>query len=143
MRGHGVGARAAPCLCAALLVAARALGAPASYCDEVGWTREWAEEFDTLDAGSWTVANGTCENDSSCRDAMCLTSNVAVRGGQLVLTARREEVGWAHYSTGAVESRNKKSFAAAADHPVRVCVAGTLPGDVRTGRGLWPAFWMM
>ena len=77
-----------------------------------------------------------------CRDAMCLSSNVAVRDGQLVLTARREDRGWAKFTTGAVNSQNKRSFAAAADKPIRVCIAGSLPGSVATGKGLWPAFWL-
>ena len=74
---------------------------------------------------------------------MCLASNVAVRDGNLVLTARHESVGWAQYTTGAVNSRGQRSFAATAAGPVRVCVSGRLPGSPSTGAGLWPAFWLM
>lgn len=70
---------------------------------------------------------------------MCLTSNVAVRGGKLVLTARKEERGWAHFTTGAVNSKGKRSWGATANKPIRVCIAGSLPGDAKTGKGYWCA----
>ena len=73
---------------------------------------------------------------------MCLTSNVAVSGGKLILTARREQSGWAKFTTGAVNSRDKRFFAATQDKPIRMCIAGSLPGSVATGKGLWPAFWL-
>lgn len=115
------------------------------FCDEAGWSLSFADEFEgaQLNASNWNVLNGTSENDSSCRDAMCLASNVAVRGGSLVLTARAEKAGWASWTTGAVNSKNKRFFAASDASPFRLCVSGKLPGGAGSGGGLWPAFWMM
>ena len=89
------------------------------------------------------MRNGTAPNDSSCRDAMCLTDNVAVEGGVLTLTARRQQAGWASFTTGAIETRGKRSWQAAEGRPFRLCVSGQLPGGGGTGAGIWPAFWMM
>ena len=114
-----------------------------SFCDEPGWGALWTEEFVSLDPSSWNVLHGTVQEDSSCREAMCLADNVAVSGGALVLTARREARGWANVTTGAVNSRGKKSFGAKAGQPVRFCVSGKLPGAPATGAGYWPAFWLM
>ena len=117
----------------------------ASFCTAAGWAVEWADEFsgDSLNLTNWAVANGTKENDSMCRDAMCTTENVAVSGGHLRLTAKRESRAWASYTTGAVFSKDKRFWAAADASPFRLCVSGVLPGTPQTGAGYWPAFWMM
>ena len=126
---------------------ALALASPAApgFCDEAGWSQLWSEDFDEpeLDASAWNVLNNTVEEDSSCREAMCLADNVAVRGGALVLTAQRERRGWANITTGAVNSRGKKSFGAEAGRPVRFCISSKLPGTPATGAGYWPALWLM
>ena len=117
----------------------------AGFCDHSDWAPIFVDEFDTgsLDATSWTALNGTAPNDSSCRDAMCLADNVRVENGALILTARRQESGWAHFTTGAVNSRDKRFFQATQAKPFRLCVSGMLPGGKGTGQGLWPAFWLM
>ena len=137
-RGLAVAAMAA-------LAGARGAEAATSFCDEAGWTRVWGDEFDgpALDSTSWTALNGTREGDSSCRDAVCLSNNVAVAGGALRLTARAEARDWAKWTTGAVNSQNKRFWQATGAAPLRVCVSGELPGTATTGAGLWPAFWMM
>lgn len=105
----------------------------------------WADEFDgtVVDESNWSIRNGSTQDDSFCRDAMCLADNVAVRDGNLVLTAKRETRGWANFTTGAVDSQNKKFFAASAKSPIRVCISGQLPGTPATGAGYWPALWLM
>jgi beta-glucanase (GH16 family) len=130
-------------LIAAAVAASASASAATSFCSEAGWTSLWADEFDTLDVSSWTASNGTVEDDSKCRGAMCLADNVAVRDGALVLTARREQVGWANITTGAVNSNNKRYFGAAAGRPVRFCIQSKLPGTPATGAGYWPALWLM
>ena len=114
------------------------------FCDPSSdWLEVFSDEFDTLNDTTWTVRNNTVEEDSSCREAMCLTDNVSIRDSALVLTAKREARGWAQYTTGAVQSQGKRAFAATAGHPVRICVSGKLPGTLSTGAGYWPAFWLM
>jgi beta-glucanase (GH16 family) len=120
-----------------------AVRASSSFCDEKGWARVWSDEFDgpVLDASSWNVRNNSLENDSSCREAMCVPENVGVEGGLLVLTARAEHRGWAKWTTGAVNSQTKRYWRATPGSPFRLCVSGMLPGAAHTGAGLWPAFW--
>jgi len=93
------------------------------------------------------VRNATVENDSSCRAARCMASNVALRGGALVLTARREASGWAALTTGAVDTHGKRGWGARAGPPARIWVRGTVPvaapGAPASGAGYWPAFWLM
>jgi beta-glucanase (GH16 family) len=131
-------------LAAALLLCTAAAAAP-SFCAASGWDIEFSEEFDgdSLNASRWTVLNATRENDSSCRDARCLASNVAVAGGALRLTARREASAWANFTTGAVNSQGKVFWNATPASPWRLCVSGALPGGGGAGAGLWPAFWLM
>jgi beta-glucanase (GH16 family) len=128
---------------AASLAAAAAAG---SFCESPGFSLEWSDEFSAgaLDASSWTVRNATAPNDSSCREAMCTSANVAVAGGELVLEARRESKGWAAYTTGAIDSQHKRSFGARPGAPVRFCIKGTVPqGAAPLAAGYWPAFWLM
>ena len=134
-----------PAACINLLLLCAARGTVASFCTESGWDIEWADEFNgaALNSSNWVVANNTEQNDSMCRDATCVYENVAVSGGHLRLTAKRESRGWASYTTGAVFSKNKRFWAAAEGSPFRLCVSGILPGTPRDGAGLWPAFWMM
>lgn len=132
-------------MCLAVCLAAVLPVAFGGFCDDPAWDQVWGDEFsgDTLNISSWSVMNNTSPNDSSCRDAMCLTSNVRVEGGALILTAREEAAGWARFTTGAIDSRDKRFFQATRDKPFRLCVSGMLPGGKGTGSGLWPAFWMM
>ena len=115
------------------------------FCDAPGWSLSFQDEFSgsSLNETNWNILNGTVDNDSSCRDAMCLTDNVSVENGALLLTAKRQNAGWAQYTTGAVNSQNKRFFQATVDQPFRLCVSGKVPGGNGVGAGLWPAFWMM
>jgi beta-glucanase (GH16 family) len=129
----------------AALVSCFPMLARAGYCDHPDWDTVFADEFsgDTLNASTWTMLGNTVPNDSSCRSAMCLFENVRVEGGALVLTALRQQRGWANFTTGAVNSKDKVFFQATRAKPFRLCVSGRLPGGGGTGAGLWPAFWMM
>ena len=134
---------------AALRLAALAACLPplarAGYCDHPDWAPIFADEFegDALNASTWSMLGNTGPNDSSCRSAMCLFENVRVEGGALVLTALRQQRGWANFTTGAVNSKGKVAFQATRAKPFRLCVSGRLPGGGGTGAGLWPAVWMM
>lgn len=130
------------CIAASAAVAAAA----ASFCDAAGYSIEWRDEFDgsTLDASTWNVVDNTARDDSSCREAMCRAGNAAVTGGELVLTARRENAGWANFTTGAINSHGKRGFGARPGAPVRICIKGTVPvGPNSTAHSYWPAFWLM
>lgn len=128
----------AACLCAA--------ASAASFCDAPGFALEWSDEFSgtEIDASTWSVSANTPPDDSSCREATCMPANVAVTGGHLYLTARRENVGWANYTTGAVDTHGKRGWGARPNAPVRICISGTVPvGPNATAASYWPAFWAM
>ena len=100
----------------------------------------WSDEFDgdSLDTGNWTIDIG-----DGCPD-LCgwgnneleyyRAQNVAVTGGNLILTARRESYAGRVFTSGKVHTRDKRSFLYG-----RMEMRAKIP----TGDGIWPAFWMM
>ena len=69
-----------------------------------------------------------------------MASNVEIAGGMLRLTAQKENSGWAEFTTGAVETRDK-AFFDAAKSSFRMCIFAQLPGGSGgTGAGYFPAF---
>ena len=118
------------------LLAAAATAAPAA----ATWSLVWADEFNgaALDAANWTpdIGNG-CPNLCGWGNnelQYYRSQNVAVTGGNLVLTARAESFGGSAYTSGKVTTRGKRSFLYG-----RFEMRAKLP----VGGGLWPAFWMM
>ena len=121
---------------AAALVLTVVLAAPAA----ATWSLVWSDEFDgtTLDPANWTtdVGNG-CPSLCGWGNAELeyyRPQNVAVGGGNLVITAREESYGGASFTSGKVHTRDKRSFRYG-----RIEMRAKLPA----GGGLWPAFWMM
>lgn len=104
------------------------------------WSLVWSDEFDgtALDAANWTPAIG-----NGC-PSLCgwgnnelqyyRSQNIAVGGGFLTITAKRENYGGAQFTSGRLHSRGKQSFLYG-----RIEMRAKLP----TGGGMWPAFWMM
>ena len=117
----------------------------AGFCDEPGWGLIFQDEFSgtSVNESSWSIRVNSTPNDSSCRDAVCTPDNVVVQDGVLALIAKRENYRWSNYTTGAIESKGKRFWAAAEGKPFRMCVNGKTPGGHGTGAGLWPAFWAM
>jgi len=104
------------------------------------WSLVWSDEFDgaALDAANWTVAVG-----NGC-PSLCgwgnnelqyyRAENLAVGGGYLTITAKRENYGGSQFTSGRLHTRSKASFLYG-----RMEMRAKLP----TGGGVWPAFWMM
>lgn len=104
------------------------------------WSLVWSDEFNgtSLDTGNWSTDVGT-----GCPD-LCgwgnnelqyyRSQNVAVSGGNLVITARAESFGGASFTSGKIHTRDKRSFLYG-----RIEMRAKIP----TGGGMWPAFWMM
>mmetsp|Transcript_7591 Transcript_7591/g.16317 ORF Transcript_7591/g.16317 Transcript_7591/m.16317 type:complete len:287 (-) Transcript_7591:40-900(-) len=141
------------------LLAPGTLAASSGFCDQSGWTQEWADEFEgsQLDSGKWKVevaeapglgagadcAGYACTALGSCREAACVADNVYVEGGKLVL--RSDRSGATNYTTGAVNTWDKANWKAS-DGTFRLCISAKLPGapDHPAGsQGLWPAHWLM
>jgi beta-glucanase (GH16 family) len=99
------------------------------------WVLDWSDEFNgtALDSTVWTHdigAGGWGNNESQYYQP----NNAVVSGGFLTITARRETVGGAPYTSSRIQSSGKKSFTYG-----RFEMRAKLPGT----QGLWPAFWLL
>ena len=99
------------------------------------WVLDWSDEFNgtALDSTVWTHdtgAGGWGNNESEYYQP----NNAVVSGGYLTITARREIVGGAPYTSSRIQSSGKKSFTYG-----RFEMRAKLPGT----QGLWPAFWLL
>lgn len=104
------------------------------------WSLVWADEFNgaALNAADWSYDIGT-----GC-PSLCgwgnnelqyyRSQNVAVTGGNLVITAKAESFSGSSYTSGKIKTKGKRSFLYG-----RIEMRAKLP----TGGGIWPAFWMM
>lgn len=100
----------------------------------------WADEFNgtSLNTGDWSYDIGTgcptlCGWGNSELEYY-RSQNVAVTGGNLVITARAESFGGASFTSGKIKTKGKRSFLYG-----RIEMRAKLP----TGGGIWPAFWML
>jgi len=106
-------------------------GGKKSWCDQDGFATVWEDEFNgnKLDESSWTIdLDG---GDSKVRNSQGLKKNVWVANGNLVLKSDKERSGRYSYTSGAVDSRRKKSFGGKGK-VTRACVSAKLPGTEET-----------
>lgn len=104
------------------------------------WTPVFSDEFDgpTLDTSKWTAEHSTYGDGNN--ELQCHTpGNIAVSGGRLLITAKRESTTCPNgdvedFSSGLIRSQNKFSTAYG-----RFEIRAKLP----SGQGLWPAFWLL
>lgn len=100
----------------------------------------WADEFNgtELSATDWNYDVGTgCPNLCGWGNnelEYYRSQNVAVTGGNLVITAKAESFGGSGFTSGKITTYGKRYFQYG-----RVEMRAKLP----TGGGMWPAFWMM
>ena len=100
----------------------------------------WADEFTgaALSTTDWNYDVGT-----GC-PSLCgwgnneleyyRSQNVAVTGGNLVITAKAESFAGSSYTSGKITTMGKHSF---------LCGRVEMRAKLPTGGGMWPAFWMM
>ncbi len=95
----------------------------------------WADEFNgtSIDTTVWTFEtgnNGWGNNEHEFYTA----SNATVKDGELLITARKESVGTASYTSARMKTQGRKSF-----------IYGRVEARMKIplGQGLWPAFWML
>jgi len=104
------------------------------------WSLVWSDEFNgaALNLTDWSYDIGTgCPNLCGWGNAELeyyRAQNVGVGGGYLTITAKRESIGGASFTSGKIHTRDKRSFLYG-----RIEMRAKLP----TGGGMWPAFWMM
>jgi beta-glucanase (GH16 family) len=90
----------------------------------------WSEDFDTLDPSRWTAI----DSDYAEYSANLNPANVAIDNGELVITARKEDRGTRHFTSGYIHTNGKFSWLYG-----RVEIRARMP----KGKGIWPALWMM
>lgn len=99
------------------------------------WTLSWSDEFNgtALDTSVWsydTGAGGWGNGESQNYQPQ----NVVVKDGFLTITAKREAVAGAAYTSARIQTSRKKTFLYG-----RFEMRAKLP----TGQGMWPAFWLL
>ena len=108
---------------------------------ERGWELVWADEFSgsALNTANWNIqtGDGTAEGIPGWGNNELQTyqaANIAVSGGNLVITARQETVGRHNYTSARINTSGKMDMSYG-----RVEARIRPPG----GQGLWSAFWML
>jgi beta-glucanase (GH16 family) len=99
------------------------------------WTLDWSDEFNgaSLDTTIWNYdlgASGWGNNESQYYQPQ----NVRVGGGLLTITAKKELVGGAQYTSARIQTSRKKTFSYG-----RFEMRAKLPAT----QGMWPAFWLL
>jgi beta-glucanase (GH16 family) len=122
-----------------LLAAAIALLLPsAARAQTSGWTQVWNDEFDgaALDAAKWSAWQPSTPGPYNGERQEYLPSQVAVSGGNLVITAANvpysSQYGNYDFRSGRVESKFAQQHG-------RFEVRANLPGT----KGAWPALWLL
>jgi beta-glucanase (GH16 family) len=104
---------------------------------KAGWVQTWADEFDgnSVDGSKWgiDVATGGFGNNE-LEYYTNRQENVRVEGGNLIITARREDYGGAQYTSGKLTT---------AGHFTTIYGKFEMRAKIPTGQGIWPAFWML
>ncbi len=123
-----------PCFCFYMLACAqkKEKGAPASKL-------VWSDEFNYTglpDSTKWSYDTGGhgWGNNEKQYYTQKKPENASVKNGVLSITAVKENVGGANYTSARLASKNKGDWAYG-----RVEIRAKMP----KGRGLWPAIWML
>ncbi len=109
---------------------------PLSY---PGYTLAWSDEFsgDALNRDVWNQETGTGSNgwgNNELEFYTTSTKNTFVSDGNLIIEARKEDMGTSKYTSGRMTTLGKKEFKFG-----RIDIRAKLP----VGKGLWPALWML
>lgn len=94
----------------------------------------WSDEFNgsSLDLSKWAYETGPANQNNE--QQYYTNTNAAVTGGNLVITARRQDYGGRLYTSSRINSAGKYSPQ-----------YGKIEARIKMpmGNGLWPAFWML
>ncbi len=102
-----------------------------------GFSLVWQEEFEgsSLNEKNWNYEIGTGSNGWGNNELQYYRrENTQVTGGNLIITAKKENFGGRSYTSSRLTTQNKYSFQYG-----RVDIRAKLP----EGQGIWPALWML
>ncbi|MDO5607597.1 MAG: glycoside hydrolase family 16 protein [Capnocytophaga sp.] len=115
------------------------------------WRLAWSDEFDydgLPDPGKWSYEHGFVRNNEPQYYTKGRAENAVVRGGMLIITARKEPFRNEFYNQKGTKVRNDSvaEYTSASLHTLgkrsvlygRIEMRAKLP----QGQGVWPAFWM-
>jgi beta-glucanase (GH16 family) len=96
----------------------------------------WSDEFNdtSLDAAKWTPEVKDVWYNNELQATTSSRNNVNVTGGNLNITALKENYNGRTYTSGRIITKGKKDF-----NFGRIDVRAKLP----KGKGVWPAIWML
>ncbi|MDD7886345.1 carbohydrate-binding protein [Flavivirga sp. 57AJ16] len=107
----------------------------ASAVEAQNWQLVWQDEFTNGISPDWVFETGRGSSGWGNNELQYYRSeNATVENGQLIITARRQDFGTAHYTSARMKTQGRKSFKYG-----KIEARIALP----TGQGLWPAFWML
>ena len=96
----------------------------------------WSDEFNgtSLNTTNWNYNTGNPGVNNELEYYTSRSQNVSVSGGNLIITALKENYSGSSYTSGKLDSYGKQSFK-----------YGRFEASIKlpTTQGLWPAFWMM
>lgn len=107
---------------------------PTSY---DGMVAVWADEFDgtSINLDNWKHETGRGSNGWGNNELQYYQQgNTEVTDGKLIITAKKQSVGDANYTSSRLITKDKQSFKYG-----RIDIRAVLPN----GQGIWPALWML
>ncbi len=107
---------------------------PTSY---PGYTLTWSDEFSgsSIDQTNWNFESGAGGwGNNELEYYTGRPQNAFQSNGNLIIEARKENLGGSNYTSSRMQSYNKKSFMYG-----RIDIRAKLP----VAKGLWPALWML
>nr|WP_315795635.1 RICIN domain-containing protein [Paenibacillus sp. BIC5C1] len=103
------------------------------------WNLVWSDEFNgsSLNTSNWSAEIGTGSGGWGNNELQYYTNrteNLQVTGGNLVITARKENYNGSSYTSARIKTQGLKDF-----------TYGKVEARIKlpSGQGLWPAFWML
>ena len=100
-----------------------------------GYTLVWSDEFDntSIDTSNWTFAKGG-HGWGNHEQQYYTDRNAAIENGNLVITAKMENVDSNRYTSSRMITKRKREFKYG-----RIEARAKIP----VGLGIWPAFWTL
>lgn len=101
------------------------------------WKLVWSDEFSQSglpDPAKWGYEKGLVRNQEKQYYTESRAENARVENGMLIIESRKEDYRGAQYTSASLTTRGKASWTYG-----RMEMRAKLP----TGRGIWPAFWML